>query len=193
MKKIILAVAALAVIASNQVVAAHAGQNFDIGGAFGAGVLLGPPSTGAGLMGSYWFTNNIGVSAIATAAYNDYSELGVQANYLFDSESWSETKIRPFVGVGFSIIDGPDGHGAGPYSYWNYDVEGKGVEIHAGIMHQATYLSEHLFFILGGIYHVFDIDVKHSISIDSEGWNAAYNYDADWTSFGVVAGIQYYF
>ncbi len=198
MKKIIFAAAALAIIGSSQIIPAHA-ENFDIGGAFGAGVLLGPPSTGAGIMGSYWFTNNIGISALATAAYNDYSEYGIRIDYLFDVDAWSNAKIRPFVGAGFSMVDGPSGHGSGTFSTWNYDVDGNGIELHAGILHQAYYLSNHLFFSVAAVYHTFDIDVNTSHTIDYTGrygnyhYRSAYSYDADWSDFGIEFGIQYFF
>ncbi len=199
MKKFICAAAALAVITGSQVVTAQAGDNFNIARAFGVGALLGPPSTGVGVTGSYWFTNNIGISALATVEYDDYSEYGVRLDYMFDADQWNKARIRPFVGAGFSFIDGPSSHGSGIYSSWSHDVDGKGVVLHAGILHQAFYLSDHLFFSAAAVYHAFDVDVSYSNTSNYHGryrdyyWHSSYSYDADWTDFGIELGIKYFF
>ncbi len=194
MKKLVLTVAALAVVGGTSVISAHA-ENFSAENTFGVGLLLGSPSKGSGAMASYWITNNIGVSAIATLAYNDYSEYGIRADYLFNADDWGNIRIRPFIGAGLSFIDGPSGHGTGPYSSWSYDVDGKGAEVHAGILHQAAYISPNLFFNIAAVHHFFDIDVSYSSSSNygRHGWHSNYSYDADWSSFGFELGIQYYF
>ncbi len=196
MKKFICAATALAIITGSQIVTAQAGDNFNITGAFSAGILLGPPSTGAGITGSYWFTDNIGVSALATAAYNDYSEYGVRLDYLFDCDPWSNARVRPFAGAGFSFIDGPSGHGSGPYSSWHHDVDGQGIVLHGGVLHQAYYISDHLFFSAAAVYHIFDVDASYSDTAYSQNrhlWRTSYSYDVDWTELGIEFGIHYFF
>ncbi len=196
MKKCICAAAALAIITGSQVVTAQAGDNFNIGGSFGVGALLGPPSTGVGITGSYWFTNNFGLSALATVEYDDYSEYGVRLDYLFNVDQWGKARIRPFVGAGFSFIDGPSGHLSGPYHATSYDVDGQGVVLHGGILHQAYYLSDHLFFSAAAVYHAFDVDASYSNTsyyYGRPGWRTTYSHSVDWTEFGIEFGIQYFF
>ncbi len=197
MKKFICAAAALAIITGSQVITAQAGNNFNIAGAFSAGMLLGPPSTGIGISGSYWFTDHIGISAIATTEYDDYSEYGVRLNYLFDIDQWDRVRIRPFVGAGFSFVDGPSGHSSTPYHRANYDEDGQGLVLHSGILHQAYYISNHLFFSAAAVYHAFDVDASYSDTSYYNGrpvWgNSFHSHNVDWKKFGIEFGIQYVF
>lgn len=189
MKKILLT--ALAAVALCTTAAEASPGNFNIGGRAGAGFLFGSSSIGAGGVADYWMNDNIGFSVYATAAYDDYGAYGIRGSYLFDSSVTSEIRLRFFAGIGLTYVDGPDGSGSTPSSHWKYEVDGKGAEIHAGALHQASYLSDNLFFSLGVVQRLFDVETDYSGSTDY--YRFRYNYDSDWKSFGVEAAIKYYF
>ena len=159
-------------------------ENIVVANRFGAGIHLNVLNLSLGPSLEYWLTDNFGVLASVGALF-DYTSFGLRGYYLLNRRlNIAGYPARPYVGVGFAFVKGPDyNFGAG-----SVKQDGSGAEIYAGLLHSASYLMKNLY-VRGEI-------VLSTLTIETTGetvYGDRLTHEEDWGFFSFGGGIVYYF
>jgi len=163
-------------------------DGFSLQSRFGVGMTTSVINFGIGPSVEFWPTENIGILGSFTSLF-DYTSYGGRVDYLFSQPIYAgSSPNKVYIGVGYVIMQGPEQSG-GAYGYtWKVEQEGSGIEAHAGILHQANYLTDKLFFRGEFIYYAFDLETKGSSNFGYET-----SVDLDWNTFTIGLGVHYLF
>ncbi|MCI5166673.1 MAG: hypothetical protein D3903_11400 [Candidatus Electrothrix sp. GM3_4] len=114
---------------------------FSVAGRFGLGGMVNSVNYGAGPTAEYWFTEHVGAMC-TLGATGDFKTTSLRGHYMFNSlVVMSSFAMRPYLGIGYAHVEADRTHG-GIY----FEAEEDGFEGYAGIMHNARWLHENLFF-----------------------------------------------
>lgn len=114
---------------------------FSVAKRFGIGGIVNSINYGAGPTAEYWFTEHVG--AMCTLGVSgDFKTTALRGQYLFNSlVLMSSVVMRPYLGIGYAHVEADRTH-KGIY----FEAEEDGFEGYAGIMHNARWLHDNLFF-----------------------------------------------
>ena len=114
---------------------------FSVAQRFGVGGMVNTVNYGAGPSAEYWFTEHIGVMC-TLGATGDFKTTAFRGQYLFNSlVLMNSVAMRPYLGIGYAHVEA-DRTVGGLY----FEAEEDGFEGYAGMMYNAGWLYEKLFF-----------------------------------------------
>ena len=121
----------------------------------------------------------------------------IKGNYLFDKEfkfGNSPYPYKPYVGLGYSKVKGPEiaGGGIGSFSVSKTTTEGPGVQVFAGLFHPAPHFHKNVALRGEIIYSAFSVEAKTTTNL---GFGSASNAKADagYGPLGFGFGMTYFF
>ena len=152
-------------------------HDFSLRNRFGLGIMTSALNFGIGPSVEFWPTESIVVLGFITSLF-DYTSYGGRVDYVFPRTIYlGESPSKAYVGGGYAFVKGPEQSGGGAGYTWKVEQEGSGIEAHAGVLHQADYLSDKLFFRGEFIYYAFELETKGSSNF---GYQTST--DIDWNS-----------
>ncbi len=114
---------------------------FSVDGRFGFGGVVNSMNYGAGPTAEYWFTEHVGVMC-TIGVTGDFKTTALRGQYLFNSlVLMSSFAMRPYLGIGYAHVEADRTSGG-----VQFEAEEDGFEGYAGIMHNARWLHDNLFF-----------------------------------------------
>ncbi|MCI5137181.1 MAG: hypothetical protein D3922_01910 [Candidatus Electrothrix sp. AR1] len=116
-------------------------HDFSVAGRFGLGGMVNSVNYGAGPTAEYWFTEHVGAMC-SLGVTGDFKTTALRGHYMFNSlVVMSSFAMRPYLGIGYAHVEADRTH-RGIY----FEAEEDGFEGYAGIMHNAKWLYENIFF-----------------------------------------------
>jgi len=168
-------------------------QGFSVANRFGVGILSNSLNFGLGPSVEYWATENLGIMG-SVGALADFFSLSIRGNFLFKRPFYiAEQPLKPYVGVGYVKVQGPEVS----YGIEKVEVDGSGVEIFGGLLHQATWLHDKIFFRSEFCYSTVELEATFGGTSSSYGGVTITvpeeKISVDYSAFTINLGIAYLF
>lgn len=140
---------------------------FSVKGRFGLGGMVNLVNYSAGPTAEYWFTEHIGAMC-TLGVVGDFKTTALRGHYLFNSlVLMNSFALRPYLGIGYAHVEADR----------TYEAEEDGFEGYAGVMHNARWLHNNLFFRGELGLSAYDMDLP----------------DDDMSNFGANLGVSLLF
>ena len=147
------------------------------------GILSNFLNFGLGPSVEYWATENLGVMASVGAGF-DFFTLSARAHFLLNTPlEMAESPMRPYIGLGYANVQGPEEN----YGGVKAETDGNGIEVFAGVLHNALWLHPNIF--LRGEFCYSTVELEATVS----GYGGSASVSTEYSAFTVNFGVAYYF
>ncbi|MDO8445549.1 MAG: hypothetical protein Q7T53_05510 [Deltaproteobacteria bacterium] len=156
-----------------------------LGGTIGAGLNMSLVNPWIGPVVDYWITDNIGVS-VSGGLSKYFKAYEIRGNYLFDTRlDLYSFQGRPYLGLGYASVTGEEESANGI----SVTPEGSGLELFAGVLHHAPYISKNVYIRPELIYSSAAVEGE-----ETGGWyGQTLKVDANYSAIGLGVAVVYYF